>query len=136
MSESEPIDVGGNKSPIANKVAVATKHPGVFMETSEFEAETGTKIQSRAAPNKRCNSEDDDSCDISFNEEDKEKVLEVTTETPMSRKRALPRSRRKRVDRLKVKNIYAKFINHPKCYAHAGLVERDNILEPLINNLL
>ena len=122
MSESEPIDVGGNKSPIAKRVAVATKHPGVFMETSEFEAETGTKIQSRAAPNKRCSSEDDDSCDISLNEEDKESVLEVSTETPMSRKRALPRSRRKRVDRLKVRNIYVKSINHQNCYAQKFLL--------------
>ena len=105
MSESEPIDVGCNKSPIADKVAVATKHPGVFMETSEFEAETGTKIQSTAAPKKTSHSEDDDSCDISLNQEDKDKLLEVPTETPVSRKRVLPRLRRKRVDRLKVKNI-------------------------------
>lgn len=27
-----------------DKVAVATKHPGVFVQTSELEAETGTKL--------------------------------------------------------------------------------------------
>jgi len=42
--EDKTVDANQDGKPVDKKVAVAVKHPGVFMETCELEAEAGVKI--------------------------------------------------------------------------------------------
>ena len=100
MSESPPTD--SNKSPVVDKVAVASKHPGVFMETSELEAETGTKLPPNLPKKKPVITKDDHACGTPSNQEDKEAHSGPAYNTKLRRKKVQSRSKRKRFDRSKV----------------------------------
>ena len=100
MSESILKDPASGKSPVVDKVAVASKHPGVFMETSEFEAETGTKVDLQIKKTDIFN--DTHSSGALSNQEDKEDHTDLPVETNLPRKKVHSRSKRKRFDRTKV----------------------------------
>ena len=84
------------KSPIKDKVAVASKHRGVFMETAEFEAETGTKLSSEIKESISVVDEKELSPDMPDSLEEKETHLDESIEPASVRKRNHPRSKKKR----------------------------------------
>ena len=93
------------KSPAVSKVAVASKHPGVFMETSELEAVTSTTLKSDLAKKKSESAtiDDDKSSGTPSNDDDVKVDLELAEdEINIPRKKAHSKSKRKRVDRSKV----------------------------------
>ena len=100
MSESPPTDSVSNKSPVVDKVAVACKHPGVFMETSELEAETGAKLQLNLQIKKPIITENGQSRSTHSTQE--EAHSDPVYSTNLRRKKIHSRSKRKRFDRSKV----------------------------------
>ena len=94
-----------SKSPIMRKAAVASKHLGVFMETAEFEAETGIKLDPDLSSTKSASNEDALSDQISSNQENKEILSDAPVEAKSVRKKAHPRSKKKRFALKRVINI-------------------------------
>jgi len=123
-----------NSSPV-DKVAIAVKHPGVFMETTELEAETGTKV---TPPTSRSTSpsdqlkkrdEDEDGETIKKEEDVSDGIPEATEEeedkTPVKR----PKARRKGSKRSsKGKGSKAKADNRSSSKPDIKMEETDNDL--------
>ena len=105
MPESPARGSTRGKSPVVDKVAVASKHPGVFMETSELEAVTSTTLKSDLPIKKSVSAtvDDDRSSGTPSNDDDVKVDLELAeAEINIPRKKVHSKSKRKRVDRSKV----------------------------------
>ena len=103
MSKAETKEP--SKSPIKDKVAVATKHRGVFMETAEFEAETGTKLNEDVEENNVEIPEENKSVEKTVDQEDEHVFAEVTLEPGTVKKKVPPRSKKKRFSLKKVSTV-------------------------------
>merc|ERR1711997_1395775 len=85
-----------HKSPIMHKSSVASKHPGVFMETSELEAESEKSLDDDLNVVEIDTNEDHDETKFPSNEEDSNLSSEISSETPSVRKKHHARSKKKR----------------------------------------
>ena len=79
-----------------HKAKVASKHPGVFMETSELEAETEKSLDDDLNVVEIDTNEDYDETKFPSNEEDSNLSSEISSETSSSRKKHHARSKKKR----------------------------------------
>ena len=79
-----------------HKAKVASKHPGVFMETSELEAETEKSLDDDLNVVEIDTIEDHDETKFPSNEEDSNLSSEISSETPSVRKKHHARSKKKR----------------------------------------
>ena len=103
MSKSDSKE--SNRSPMKDKVAVATKHPGVFMETAEFEAETGTKLAGDLEENNVAITEEN-YLDKPVRSEESQKIdPEILLEPHPTKKKVHPRTKKKRFSLKKVGTI-------------------------------
>ena len=85
-----------DQSPIKDKVAVASKHRGVFMETAEFEAETGTKLSSDIEESISVTHEEEVSLELLDDPDENEQTMDGPFEPRPVRKKVHPRSKKKR----------------------------------------
>ena len=85
-----------DKSPIKDKVAVASRLRGVFMETADFEAETGIKLSSEVEEILPVTQEVDTPKELPDDTDDKEPNVEDSMESKPVRKKVHPRSKKKR----------------------------------------
>ena len=85
-----------DQSPIKDKVAVASKHRGVFMETAEFEAETGTKLSSDIEESISVTQEEEVSLELLDDPDENEQTVDEPIEPRPVRKKVHPRSKKKR----------------------------------------
>ena len=85
-----------DKSPIKDKVAVASRLRGVFMETSDFEAETGIKLSSEVEEILPVTKEVDTPKELPDDTDDKEPNVEDSMESKPFRKKVHPRSKKRR----------------------------------------
>ena len=79
-----------------HKASVASKHPGVFMETSELEAETEKSLDDDLNVVEIDTIEDHDETKFPSNEEDSNLSSEISSETASVRKKHHARSKKKR----------------------------------------
>ena len=85
-----------DKSPIKDKVAVASRLRGVFMETADFEAETGIKLSSDVEETTPVVLEEDTPKELPNDTDDKEPNVDESMECKPVRKKVHPRSKKKR----------------------------------------
>ena len=78
-----------------HKASVASKHPGVFMETSELEAESVKSLDDDLNVVEIDTNEGHDDSKFPSNEEDSNLSSEISSETPSVRKNILPDQKRK-----------------------------------------
>ena len=79
-----------------HKASVASKHPGVFMETSELEAESEKSLDDDLNVVEIDTNEDHDETKFLSNEENSNLSSEISSETPSVRKKHHARSKKKR----------------------------------------
>ena len=79
-----------------HKASVASKHPGVFMETSELEAEAVKSLDDDLNVVEIDTNEGHDESKFPSNEEDSNLSSEISSETPSVRKKHPARSKKKR----------------------------------------
>ena len=79
-----------------HKASVASKHPGVFMETSELEAESVKSLDDDLNVVEIDTNEGHDESKFPSNEEDSNLSSEISSETPSVRKKHPARSKKKR----------------------------------------
>ena len=79
-----------------HKASVASKHPGVFMETSELEAESAKSLDDDLNVVEIDTNEDHDESKFPSNEEDSNLSSEISSETSSVRKKHPARSKKKR----------------------------------------
>ena len=79
-----------------HKTKVASKHPGVFMETAEVEAETEKSLDDDLNVVEIDTNEDHDEYKVPSNEEDSNLSSEISAETSSVRKKHHARSKKKR----------------------------------------
>ena len=103
MSKSDCKE--SSTSPMKDKVAVATKHRGVFMETAEFEAETGTKLPGDLPENKVASTEAKYLDTPARSQESQQIDPEVIFEQHPVKKKVRPRTKKKRFSMKKVCTI-------------------------------
>ena len=85
-----------DKSPIKDKVAVASRLRGVFMETADFEAETGIKLSSDVEETIPVAQEEDMPKELPDDTDDKEPNVDESLECKPVRKKLHPRTKKKR----------------------------------------
>ena len=85
-----------------HKASVASKHPGVFMETSELEAESEKSLDDDLNVVEIDTNEDHDETKFPSNEEDSNLSSEISSETPSVRKKHHARLKKKRFSIKKV----------------------------------
>ena len=103
MSKSDSKE--SSRSPLKDKVSVATKHLGVFMETAEFEAETGTTLHRDLEENKVATTEKNYLDKPVRSQESHQVDPEVLFEPHPVKKKVHPRTKKKRFTLKKVSTI-------------------------------